>query len=126
MPWTAKPADTFEVANDALGHAQTAEEVAADSKDIARVASNVAQAATRAAQASTSRSSDALAQALAATQVAETAYGMIVAMFGGVYSNATRPAATTFAAGVMIFNTDDCAPNWSDGSVWRDAYGILT
>jgi hypothetical protein len=43
-----------------------------------------------------------------------------------VYSNATRPAATTYSAGGQIFNTDDNAPNWSDGTNWRDAVGAIT
>lgn len=42
------------------------------------------------------------------------------------YSNTTRPAATSVAAGTMIFNTDDNAPNFSDGTNWRDADGVIT
>lgn len=45
---------------------------------------------------------------------------------GSVYSNATRPAANTFTAGMMIWNTDDNAPNFSDGTDWRDAAGNIT
>lgn len=49
--------------------------------------------------------------------------------FGGTapsYSNTTRPAATGLRAGFMIWNTDDNAPNFSDGTSWRDANGLLT
>lgn len=42
------------------------------------------------------------------------------------YSNATRPAASTVPAFVPIWNTSDNAPNWSDGTNWRDASGIIT
>lgn len=42
------------------------------------------------------------------------------------YSNATRPTASLVPAGVMIWNTDDTAPNYSDGVNWRDAIGNLT
>jgi hypothetical protein len=42
------------------------------------------------------------------------------------YSNLTRPAATIFPVGSWIFNTDDNAPNYSDGTVWRDANGDET
>lgn len=40
-----------------------------------------------------------------------------------VYTNLTRPAPTL---GLMIFNTDDLAPNWGDGTYWRDAQGNVT
>lgn len=42
------------------------------------------------------------------------------------YTNATRPAANTVPAGMQIFNTDDGAPNWSNGTDWVDALGNLT
>lgn len=42
----------------------------------------------------------------------------------GVYTNATRPAAPE--VGTMIWNTNDNAPNFSDGSTWRDAAGNIT
>jgi hypothetical protein len=42
------------------------------------------------------------------------------------FSDATRPAATEFVVGTWIFNTDDGAPNWSDGTVWRDSDGNET
>lgn len=41
-------------------------------------------------------------------------------------TNATRPAANTVPAGTQIFNTDDGAPNWSNGTDWVDALGNLT
>jgi len=42
------------------------------------------------------------------------------------YDNTTRPDASTVVRGTPIFNTDDNAPNWSDGTNWRDAAGNLT
>jgi hypothetical protein len=45
---------------------------------------------------------------------------------GTTYSNTTRPTASTLPAGTMIFNTDDGAPNWSNGTNWVDASGDLT
>jgi hypothetical protein len=42
------------------------------------------------------------------------------------YTNASRPSAASLSAGTSIFNTDDNAPNWSDGTNWRDASGNLT
>ena len=42
------------------------------------------------------------------------------------YTNAARPDPTTVAAGFAIFNTDDGFPNWSDGTVWKDATGLTT
>lgn len=53
--------------------------------------------------------------------------GLVAAAPGGtVKSNATRGAASAYSAGMMIWNTDDNAPNWSDGSAWRDAAGNIT
>jgi hypothetical protein len=43
-----------------------------------------------------------------------------------VYSNATRPDASKVPPGSSIWNVDDRAPNWSDGTDWRDAMGNLT
>jgi hypothetical protein len=43
-----------------------------------------------------------------------------------IYTDVTRPAATTFPVGAMIYNTSDNAPNYSDGTAWRDAAGNLT
>jgi hypothetical protein len=42
------------------------------------------------------------------------------------YTDALRPAATAVPAFTFIFNTDDAAPNWSDGTDWRDAAGLVT
>ena len=42
------------------------------------------------------------------------------------YSSAGRPAANTVPIGTAIFNTDDSAPNYSDGAAWRDSNGSLT
>jgi hypothetical protein len=42
------------------------------------------------------------------------------------YSNATRPAASSVPAGTLIDNTDDNAPNKSDGTNWRDMMGAVT
>jgi hypothetical protein len=53
----------------------------------------------------------------------------IVAGFGMVpaqYNNAGRPAAGDVPAFTFIWNTDDNAPNWSDGTAWRDAAGVVT
>ena len=44
----------------------------------------------------------------------------------GVYANATRPAASSLKLGTQIWNSDDLAPNWSDGTNWRDAAGVVT
>ena len=43
-----------------------------------------------------------------------------------VFSNATRPDPTTQPIGTAIFNTDDKAPNYSDGTDWRTAVGVIT
>ena len=43
-----------------------------------------------------------------------------------VYTNATRPAASSVDEGGMIYNSDDNAPNFSDGTNWRDAAGNIT
>lgn len=42
------------------------------------------------------------------------------------YTNATRPAASAVPLYSAIFNTDDNAPNYSDGTNWRDATGSIT
>lgn len=42
------------------------------------------------------------------------------------YTNALRPDATDVPARSAIWNSDDNAPNWSDGTVWRDASGSIT
>jgi len=43
-----------------------------------------------------------------------------------VTDDAGRPAATAVPAGTVIFNTDDDAPNWSNGTDWKDAAGVTT
>lgn len=43
-----------------------------------------------------------------------------------VVDNSTRPSASDFEAGAYVWNTDDNAPNWSDGTDWRDAQGNIT
>jgi hypothetical protein len=43
-----------------------------------------------------------------------------------VYNNATRGEASAMFAGTVIWNTDDNAPNWSDGEYWRDSRGNIT
>jgi hypothetical protein len=43
-----------------------------------------------------------------------------------VCTDATRPAASTFLPGTGVWNTDDGAWNYSDGTAWRDATGTLT
>lgn len=47
-------------------------------------------------------------------------------LFVATFNNTTRPAATAVAAGTVIFNTDDNAPNFSDATNWRDAMGSVT
>lgn len=42
------------------------------------------------------------------------------------YSNTTRPDPSTVTVGVRIWNTDDRAPQWSDGIYWRDSDGNIT
>ena len=43
-----------------------------------------------------------------------------------VYNNTTRPDASELTVCLPIFNTDDCAPNWSNGTDWVDADGHIT
>ena len=43
-----------------------------------------------------------------------------------VFTNSSRPLATAVKSGTMIFNSTDEAPNFSDGTNWRDAAGNLT
>lgn len=49
-----------------------------------------------------------------------------VAGMPAVYSNETRPLASSVPQGRMIFNTSDNAPNWSNGVNWVDANGNNT
>lgn len=42
------------------------------------------------------------------------------------YDNTTRPLVAQVSVGTMIFNTDDGAPNWSNGTNWVDASGNIT
>jgi len=42
------------------------------------------------------------------------------------YSNTTRPDADTVPTFTAIWNTDDEAMNWSDGTDWRMADGSIT
>ena len=46
--------------------------------------------------------------------------------FVGTFSDSNRPAAGNCNIGDMIYNTDDNAPNWCDGTSWRDAMGTIT
>lgn len=43
-----------------------------------------------------------------------------------VYTDGTRPSASSVGAGTMIYNSSDNAPNFSDGTNWRDAMGSIT
>lgn len=43
-----------------------------------------------------------------------------------VYTNSNRPDPSKIPHGSMIYNTDDNAPNFSDGTNWRDAAGTIT
>lgn len=58
--------------------------------------------------------------------MAERTYRRITQLSGASYSNTTRPLASSVAAGTPIWNTDDGAVNWSDGTVWRNAAGDPT
>ena len=42
------------------------------------------------------------------------------------FTDANRGNASDFGAGTEIWNTDDNAPNFSDGANWRDAAGGIT
>jgi len=42
------------------------------------------------------------------------------------FADLTRPAATAWPIFAAIWNTDDLALNWSDGTNWRDAAGVIT
>lgn len=52
--------------------------------------------------------------------------GMPAVISRQVCTDATRPSATLFFPGTGIWNTDDAAWNYSDGTNWRDAVGALT
>jgi hypothetical protein len=69
--------------------------------------------------------STAVAASATATEAHDTA-GTALDRTHLTYSNTTRPEANTLPAGTAIFNTDDNAPNWTDGAAWRDANGELT
>lgn len=43
-----------------------------------------------------------------------------------IYTNSTRPAAASWPKGTFFWNSDDNAPNYSDGTNWRDAAGNIT
>jgi hypothetical protein len=43
-----------------------------------------------------------------------------------VYTDATRPDATTFLPGTGIWNSDANAWQFSNGTAWYDAMGVLT
>lgn len=42
------------------------------------------------------------------------------------FSDVTRPAPGDWPTFSMIWNTDDNAPNFTDGTNWRDAAGTIT
>lgn len=42
------------------------------------------------------------------------------------FGNTNRPPAGAVGVGTMIFNTDDGAPNWSNGTNWIDSSGNIT
>lgn len=54
------------------------------------------------------------------------ASGSISSNPGASYSNVLRPAASAFSIGAAVWNTDDNAYNYSDGTNWRDAAGNIT
>lgn len=43
-----------------------------------------------------------------------------------VFADATRPAPAAWPLYGAIWNTDDNALNWTDGTNWRDAAGVIT
>jgi len=43
-----------------------------------------------------------------------------------VYSNESRPDASQYQSGYQIWNSDDNAPNISNGTSWLDVDGNLT
>jgi hypothetical protein len=43
-----------------------------------------------------------------------------------IFSNTNRPLASAVDMGTMIFNSDDGAPNWSNGTNWIDSSGEET
>jgi len=42
-----------------------------------------------------------------------------------VFANSTRPSAAASGAGAVIWNSDANIPQWSDGTNWRDANGVI-
>ena len=42
------------------------------------------------------------------------------------YDNIDRPAANLVPVFMSIWNTDERAPEWSDGTNWRDVQGNIT
>ena len=50
----------------------------------------------------------------------------VILAFSPARSNATRGDAADFEPGGAIWNTDDNAPNFSDGTNWRNSQGNLT
>lgn len=52
--------------------------------------------------------------------------GMPAVISRPVYTDATRPSATLFLPGTGIWNSDANAWQFSDGTNWRDAVGVLT
>lgn len=52
--------------------------------------------------------------------------GLLGRMPVKTYTNTSRPEANRVSVGTMIFNTDDNAPNWSNGTSWVDASGNIT
>jgi hypothetical protein len=42
------------------------------------------------------------------------------------YTDTSRPLPNTVPALTFIWNSDDNMPNWSDGTNWRTAAGVIT
>lgn len=55
-----------------------------------------------------------------------TVEGMIGAPMLPIFNNMTRPNPALVPPGTAIFNSDDNAPNYSDGTTWLDAMGSIT
>lgn len=47
-------------------------------------------------------------------------------LIGGEFTNASRPDPSTVSRGTRIWNLDSNAPEYSDGTNWRDADGNIT
>ena len=63
---------------------------------------------------------------LTATFESDNYFSVAKGITHAVFTNSTRPAPTSVPAGTQIWNSDDNAPNYSDGTAWRAADGTVT